>query len=253
MTFADVRRTAPALLLLAATVWLAAGDKTVEAHGSEARYVEVAPWQRDRIPRVLAVSRSELGTPGTRRTMEVRDVEGRSCLVGALFALDVDDDYAFDIDESVTLTLTYATGLTTPFVVGWDRNGGEGVGVTAELATEPGGVFASTTLTLDRARFAGRGVRGTDLAVSAREGIALCDVSIERSGETRPPTRFGRLMLDVRDGDGGPAVPARVGLYDATGRAPLPSGRALSIHRFTDEIRLLRVNARTAWGCTTSL
>ena len=137
MTFADVRRTAPALLLLAATVWLAAGDKTVEAHGSEARYVEVAPWQRDRIPRVLAVSRSELGTPGTRRTMEVRDVEGRSCLVGALFALDVDDDYAFDIDESVTLTLTYATGLTTPFVVGWDRNGGEGVGVTAELAPEP--------------------------------------------------------------------------------------------------------------------
>ena len=78
MTFADVRWTAPALLLLAATVWLAAGDKTVEAHGSEARYVEVAPWQRDRIPRVLAVSRSELGTPGTRRTMEVRDVEGRS-------------------------------------------------------------------------------------------------------------------------------------------------------------------------------
>ena len=230
MTRDDFRRTAlaPALLLLAATVWLAwlaAGDTAVEAHGSEARYVEVAPWQRDRIPRVLAVSRSELGTPGTRRTMEVRDVEGRSCLVGALFALDVDDDYAFDIDEPVTLTLTYATGLTTPFVVGWDRNGGEGVGVTDELAPEPGGAFASITLTLGRARFAGRGVRGTDLAVSAREGIALCDVSIERSGDTRLPTRFGRLMLDVRDGDGGPAVPARVGLYDATGRAPsLPTG-----------------------------
>ena len=249
----DFRRTAPALLLLAATVWLAAGDTTVVAHGSEARYVEVAPWQRDRIPRVLAVSRSELGTPGTRRTLEVRDVEGRSCLVGALFALDVDDDYAFDIDEPVTLTLTYATGLTTPFVVGWDRNGGEGVGVSDEIAPAPGGAFASTALTLDRARFAGRGVRGTDLAVSAREGIALCDVSVERSAETRPPTRFGSLVLDVRDGDGGPAVPARVGLYDATGRAPLPSDRALSIHRFTDEIRLLRVNARTAWPSSNRL
>ena len=248
MMLDDLRRTVLApLLLSAAAVWLAGGDRAVEAHGSEARYVEVAPWQRDRIPRVLAVSRSELGTPGTRRTMEVRNVAGRSCLVGALFALDVDDDYAFDIDEPVALTLTYATGLTTPFVVGWDRNGGEGFGVTDELAPEPGAAFASTTLTLDRARFAGRGVRRTDLAVSAREGIALCDVSVERSGATRPPTRFGRLVLDVRDGDGGPEVPARVGLYDATGRAPLPSDRALSIHRFTDEIRLLRVNARTFW------
>ena len=151
--------------------------------------------------------------------MEVREIEGRRCLVGALFALDVDDDYAFDIDEPVTLSLTYATGLTTPFVVGWDRNGGEGVGVTDEFAPGPGEAFASTTLTLDRVRLAGRGVRGTDLAVSAREGIALCDVSIEQSGDTRLPTRFGSLVLEVRDGDGGPAVPARVGLYDATGRA----------------------------------
>ena len=248
MTLGELRRTAFApLLLSAAAVWLAAADRAVEAHGSEARYVEVAPWDRDRVPRVLAVSRSELGTPGTRRTMELRDVEGRSCLVGSLFALDVDDGYAFDIDESVTLTLTYATGLTTPFVVGWDRNGGEGFGVTEELAPSPGGDFASTTLALDRARFAGRGVRGTDVAVSARDGIALCDVSVQRSGTTPAATRFGRLALDVRDGDGGPAVPARVGLYDATGRAPLPSDRALSIHRFTDEIRLLRVNARTSW------
>ena len=248
MTLDDFRRPAVApLLLSAAAVWLAGGDRAVEAHGSEARHVEVAPWQRDRFPRVLAVSRSELGTPGTRRTMEVREVDGRSCLVGALFALDVDDDYAFDIDEPVTLTLTYAAALTTPFVVGWDRNGGEGFGVTDEHPPEEGGAFASTTLTLDRARFAGRGVRGTDVAVSARDGIALCDVSIERSGTTREATSFGRLALDVRDGDGGPDVPARVGLYDASGRAPLPADRALSIHRFTDEIRLLRVNARTSW------
>ena len=247
MTLVDFRKTAIASLLFsAAAIWLPTGARTVEAHGSEARYVEVAPWQKERFSRVLAVSRSELGTPGTRRTMEVRTIEGRSCLVGALFALDVDDHYAFDIDEPVTLTLTYATALTTPFVVGWDRNGREGIGVTDELVPETGGVFASTTLPLDRARFAGRGVQRTDLAVSAREGIALCDVSIERSGATVPPTRFGRLALDVRDGDG-PAAPARVGLYDATGRAPLPSDRALRVHRFTDEIRLLRVNARTFW------
>ena len=77
---------------------------------------------------------SEPGTPGARRTMEVRDKEWRRGLLGALFALDVDDDYAFDIDEPITLTLTYTTRLRTPFVVGWDRNGCEYVGVTDELA-----------------------------------------------------------------------------------------------------------------------
>ena len=117
----------PVRQLLAARVWLAPGDTAVEAHGSEARHVEVAPWQRDRVlPGVLTVSRSELGT---LRTMAVRDVEQGRCLVGVRFALDVDDDHAFEIDDGVTLPLTDATGLRTLFMVGWDRNGGEGVDV----------------------------------------------------------------------------------------------------------------------------
>ena len=67
----------PVRQLLAARVWLAPGDTAVEAHGSEARHVEVAPWQRDRVlPGVLTVSRSELGT---LRTMSVRDVEQGRC------------------------------------------------------------------------------------------------------------------------------------------------------------------------------
>ncbi|MEE8131292.1 MAG: CehA/McbA family metallohydrolase [Vicinamibacterales bacterium] len=247
MTLGNCRSASVGLFLSAVAVWLIAGDRPLEAHGSEARYVEVVPWQKERFSRVLAVSRSELGTPGTRRTAEVRSIGGRSCIVGAVFAFDVDDRYAFDIDEPVTLTLTYASEETTPFVVGWDRNGGEGFGVTDELTPQRGDMFASVTLTLDRARFSGRGVQRTDLAVSGRGGIALCDVAIERTGTTQAPTQFGRLVLDVRDGNGGPFVPARVGLYDTTGRAPLPSDRALSIHRFADEIRLLRVNARTFW------
>ena len=111
---------------------------------------------------------------------------------------------------------------------------------------EPGGALATTTLTLDRAHFAGCGVRGTDVGVGAREGIGLCDVSVERNGETALPTRVRRLVLDRRDGDGGPEVPPRVGLYDAPGRAPLPSDGALSSQRLTDEIRLLRVDAETS-------
>jgi hypothetical protein len=36
-------------------------------------------------------------------------------------------------------------------------------------------------------------------------------------------------------------------LYDANGRAPLPSERAILVHRFTDEVRLLWVHRRNPW------
>ena len=42
-----------------------------------------------------------------------------------MIGFDVDDSYAFDIDETVNLTLTYAPGVTTaPFDVQWDQDGG---------------------------------------------------------------------------------------------------------------------------------
>ena len=226
----------------------AAGEPTrVSAHGSEARYVAELDWPQERFTRVLAAGRSELGVPGSRNPSEVRTIRGRSCVVGPLVVFDVDDQYAYDIDEPVELTLTYAPELTAPFVIGWDRNGGDGFGVSEEVEPVPGDAFREVTLTLDRARLAGKGIHGTDLAVGGRGGIALCDIELVRSGITRVPTAFGRLRLDVQDAATGRRVPARVGLFDATGRAPLPSEQALLIHRFTDEVRLLWVNQRTLW------
>ena len=224
-----------------------ADARPLTAHGSEARYVRELPWTKARFSRVLAVGRSELRVPGSRNPTEIRTIADRSCVVGPLVAFDVEDAYAFDIDEPVELTLTYAPELTAPFVVGWNANGGDGVGVSEEIEPESGAAFRSVTLTLDRARFAGQGTHGTDLAVGSRGGIALCDIELVRSGATTAPAAFGRVRLDVRDAVSGRLRPARVGLYDATGRAPLPSVQALEVHRFTDEVRLLFVNQRTAW------
>ena len=242
-------RTTLLVCELAVLTGLLAGSETrlLRAHGSEARYVEELDWPQERFVRVLAAGRSELGVPGSRNPSETRTIGGRSCVVGPLVAFDVDDQYAFDIDEPVELTLTYAPELTTPFVVGWDRNGGDGFAVTEEIEPIPGDAFREVTVTLDRARLAGQGIQGTDLAVGGRGGIALCGIELVRSGTTRVETAFGRLRLDVQDAVTGRQVPARVGLYDATGRAPLPSEQALLIHRFTDEVRLLWVTRRTPW------
>ncbi len=224
-----------------------AAAKALMAHGGEARLVKLMPWQQDHIPRVLAAGRSELGVRGSDRRIEMITIGDRSCVVGPVIAFDVDDDYAFDIDEPVDLTLTYVPELSAPFTVGWDQNGGEGVGVSERIEPQPGAMFRSLTLTLDRARLAGQGIRHADIAVGGQGGIVLCDVEIARSGSTVPASAFGRLRLTVTDASSERPIPARVGVYDSTGRAPLPSDEALLVHRFTDEVRLVWIHGKTLW------
>ena len=225
------------------------------AHGSEARFVVELEWPREHIARTLGVARSELGMYGRGNPFQTRDIGDRTCVVGPLFALDIDDEFAFDIDEAVDLVVTYAPELTGPFSVGFNDNGGDGIGASATIEPEsgsgsgpaPGSALATIRVTLERARFAAHGIRDTDLAIGGPEGIALCDIEVERSHATPVPAAHGMLRLTVEDAAGGRSVPARFGLYDETGRAPLPSERSVLVHRFVDEVRLLWVNPRTWW------
>ena len=234
------------LLGCAVSALFTTGAPGVRAHGSEARYVREVDWTRPRIARTYGLSYSELGLGAYRNEVETRAVGGRQCVVGGLIGFDVDDAYAFDIDEPVTLALTYAPALTTPFTVVWDRNGGNSLGRT-EVEPEAGDALRSITLTLERARLAGHGTRGIDIAVGSRDGLTVCDIEVIRSGATEAPTAFGRVRLQVTDAASDRPVPARVGLYDSTGRMPLPSDDAILVHRYTDEVRRLWISPRAFW------
>jgi len=229
----------------------------VLAHNVEARYIEPLPWKKPHFARVLAIGYAELGLDLDRSHAEMKAIAGNSCIVGNMVAFEVDRDYAYDIDEPVDLTLTYAPQFTTaPIVVLWNKNGGDGRG---EITIDPesGETLRRVTVTLDRARFANFGTQGVDIAVGSPEDVpgsgipkgkvALCDIEISRSGKTQSPRAFGSLHLDVKDRTTEALVPARVGLYDATGRAPLPSDQALLIERFADKVRLLPVDPRAFW------
>jgi hypothetical protein len=221
----------------------------VAASGDDARYSSLLAWKRDRISRVFALGYTDLGVNG-RGPVEIRTVDGQACLVGSTVGFDVDNSYAFDIDEPVTLTLTYVPELTNAqiLIVLFDKNAGDGRG-SIDITPEHTGSAARATVQLDRARFAGQGAQGVDLAISGRQGtMALCDITITRSGATKAPGAFGRVRLEIRDGAGGPPVPARVGLYDASGRLPLPSDEAVPVNRFTDSIRRVWMNRRTFWS-----
>ena len=220
----------------------------VAADGDDARYSSPLAWKKERFSRVLALGYTDLGANG-RGVTEIRSLGGESCLVGPTVGFDVDDGYAFDIDERVDLTISYVPELTTAqaIVVLYDKNAGDPRGAV-EIVPERVGTRARATIALDRGRLAGQGAQGVDLAITGRQGvIGLCDITIARSGTTRLPTGFGRLRLAVKDAATGRAVPARVGLYDETGRLPLPSDQAIPVRRFTDQIRRVWLNRRTFW------
>jgi hypothetical protein len=240
------RRFAGALAA-AGGLWIAGGSLPLRAHGTEARRVELLSWTRDRIVRVIGANRSELGLNGSKVATETRTIAGRSCLFGDLFAFDVADHYAFDIDEAVDVTITYAPDFTQPFTVAWDRNGGDGFGRSQEMPSERGMPLRQSTVRMERARLAGLGIMKTDFAVAARGGITLCDIAVTRTGMTKPHTAPGSIRIQVIDAETGRELPARVGLYDATGRTPLPSEQAILVHRYADETRLFWVAPQLAW------
>ena len=162
-------------------------------------------------------------------------VEGESCVIADLVAFDVDDRYAFDIDETVSVTLTYATNYTAPFVVGWDKSGGSAQGlVEVDVKPDLAAKFSSVTLKLDRARFAGQGVQGSDLAIGIqrqKNGVAeglvtLCDIKVERSNTTPAPAPFGNREADGQGCEDGRLRARRESACTtATGRAPLALGQ----------------------------
>jgi hypothetical protein len=220
------------------------------AHGPDARLVEALDWRRPQITGAFSVNRSELGLNGWKVPAEVRELGGQRCVVGSLMAFDVDDAFAFDLDETVDLTVTYMAGPTTPFTVAWERNGGDGYAVGSEVVPEPGTGLRKVTLRLPRARLAGQGVRGTDIAIGAgRDGIvAVCDLALARPAPRVLPPADAALALTVLDAATGEPVPARVGLYAADGgRMPLPSDDAISVHRFADEVRMQWLTPKSAW------
>jgi hypothetical protein len=114
-----------------------------------------------------------------------------------------------------------------------------------EIAPARGDGLQTVEVELPRARFAGQGTQGADLAIGSRNGIALCDIDIARSNTTGPPGDFGSVRLTIKDAATGRLVPARIGLYDETGRAPC-FDQSLMLQRFAEICACLRsTNARS--------
>ncbi len=191
-----------------------------------------------------------------RALPEVEEIEGRRCVVASFIALDVDDDLAFDIDEMVELELVFDSQATGTVSLSYDRSARSEAIVRMPPPAEDRGRWRREVVALDRARFANRGMGRTDLALSAvganrrqdtdePNTLSLCSAVITRSNRTPVPGPSGRLNLRLTDAATGETTAARLGLYDATGRMPLPSDDALVVNFYDDEVRQIFLRGRT--------
>ena len=228
----------------------------LQAHQGPQGVVEI-DWPMEHIARTLSAGYPDsLGLYALPRQgfPSVEEIEGRRCVVGSFLAFDVDDSYAFDIDEPVEIELIFDSRTTRSFLYAYDRNAMAEAIEKVTIPQDSASRWHREFITLERARFANRGMGGTDIALVASGAqipiseddshtMTVCSVSLKRSQKTPTPPKPGLLDIVVVDQSTGKPTPARVGLYDATGRMPLPSEDALTIESYDDSVKQIFLRA----------
>ncbi len=242
-----------AVALAAVSFWppRAAPHESSDPQGSV-----VVEWKPNNVRRVFSSGYGDafgLEISAKKGFPDLETIEGRRCVHGSFFLFDVDDDYAFDLDETVELEILFDRSRTTGFWYGYDRN------AVAETATKiefekSEARWHREIVKLERARFANRGQGGSDFGIAAPSAmwpgtpdenhrIVICEIQLRRSNRTAPAASFGELTLSITDRSNGQKAAARMGIYDSSGRMPLPSQDALTLHNYDDNIRQIFLRA----------
>jgi hypothetical protein len=77
-----------------AVALLLAAAPAMDAHGTEARYVELIQWKKEHFSHIFATGTSALGVPGSRNSIQLKIIDNKACVIGNVVAFDVDDAFA---------------------------------------------------------------------------------------------------------------------------------------------------------------
>ena len=225
--------------------------RPLQAHGTEARRVELLGWTRDRIVRVIGANQSELGLNGSKVPTEIED--HRRAVVPVRRSLCLRRRRPVRLrhrrDGRSHAHLRAGVHAAVQRGVGPQRRRW----LRARRAT-----FSPTPARRcgrPRCGWSARGWPGlassTPISRSPRGAGSRCATSRSRAAApAKAAAAAGGVRIEVTDAQTGRAVPARLGLYDATGRTPLPSDQAILVHRYADETRLFWVAPQLAWPST---
>ncbi len=237
--------------LIVLLIYMCIPVETSLAHSKHPLGKQQLDWQSDvNISRTLTMNIDFHGGDSFvtwRRAGRVEERDGHQCLVGPYFFFDVDDQFAFDIDETVSLELLFDRSKTDGFNISYDY----AINPRAkQLRFNPDYKerWERVTVQLERARFANRKYEKTDFAIGALGAkhpqnkevngeLALCDIKITREQRQQPEAaQQGFLELSIHNEDNF-SDSVRVGLYDNQGRSPLPGNDAVVLEPFGEQFR----------------
>jgi hypothetical protein len=212
--------------------------------------IQELPWRSDSVRRAFApryLHAFGLRAVALRQAGRVAEADGMRILEGGAFAFDIAEEVGSDLDETVELALVVDPAVGR-LLVGWDANVAAENAISVEVPAEDE-PWVTVAIPLERARFAGRGPRATDVVVAApgceyAEGATGPNVMRIRQVSVRRPARAEAaenrtacLELTLLDEDGAPTA-ARIGIYDIeSGREVLPGVDAVPIVRYLEVVR----------------
>ena len=163
---------------------------------------------------------------------KLKQIDGKKCVSGGIFnAIDVRNDYAFDIDETVELEVEFdlATTDTRDIFIAYDKQGDSDIVKNIRLPAHKENRWYKAKVTLERSRFAD-GRNGSDIVIGteSKTPITVCSITLKRSYTTKSPGQYGTFELQVHD-QGGSPTPVRIGLYHQSGKTILPGDRPIDL------------------------
>ena len=205
-------------------------------------------WTTDQVEQTYAIG--VFNTFGLRVDNDpsragVKVIDGERVLQGIALAFAVDDQFAFDVDETITAEVELDVTNLREFYIAYDRNGTPDSVTRVEVPAGSEG-WLTLSVDLERARFANRGFGGTDLVLASGIDMSstllfIRSIRLKRSGSTPPHAGAGSIEIQIRDPERGLLLAAQVGLYDETGRMPLPSGHAIELPVFNTKTRVVEI------------
>lgn len=168
-----------------------------------------------------------------------------TCVVAYSILFDVSDEIVYDLDETLTLRVLFDRRLTDGYIFSADAVSSPYT-VDKKFEDAPAGRFVWETIEVERARFSNRREGGADFQLASyaanlyhnhgNSTISVCDVELIRSNPTPAYTEFGDVTINLQDEEGD-LTAVRLGLYDETGKSPLPAEDATLINMIGDDTR----------------
>lgn len=182
-----------------------------------------------------------------RKGMPIKTIiDTKICQTGSYFSFDVDDDFIYDIDEDITLTLLMRDKGCENFTIAYDKNVQSMAQISATSKPIGNGWYEAIVV-LERARFVNSGHAGTDFTIYAiganpfdlkmddSHTLTISNIIISRDKKvvvSKPKEKFNLTTND----ESGKMVPARIGIYSLENNwMPLPTKQAIGFDYFSDK------------------